>query len=69
MWQARTGIEVIKWKWAWPEKAVHVKNFAGRMWSGGAREHYASEISDMKLLPTSKQDQSFNNKKSQLTLI
>ena len=24
-------------------------NFAGRMWSGGAREHYASEISDRKL--------------------
>ena len=25
------------------------KKFAGRMWSGGAREHYASQISDRKL--------------------
>ena len=25
----------------------------GRMWSGGTREHYASEISDRKLLHTS----------------
>ena len=25
------------------------KYFAGRMWSGGAREHYVSEISNRKL--------------------
>ena len=28
---------------AWPEEAIHVKKFADRMWSGGAREHYASD--------------------------
>ena len=28
---------------AWPEEAIHVE------WSEGAREHYASEISDRKL--------------------
>ena len=44
-----TGIEVIKWMEAWPEEAIHVKNFAGRMWSEGAREHYASKIRNMKL--------------------
>ena len=31
-----------------PEEVIHVK-FVGRMWSGGAREHYVSEISDRKL--------------------
>ena len=30
---------------AWPEEAIHVKILR---WSGGAREHYASEISDRK---------------------
>ena len=44
----RADIEVIKWKEAWPEEAIHV-NFAGRMWSGGVWDHYASEISDRKL--------------------
>ena len=27
-------------------KKPYAKKFAGRMWSGGASEHYASEISD-----------------------
>ena len=48
-WRARTAIEVIKWKGAWPDEVIHAKNFADRMWSGGVREHYASEINDRKL--------------------
>ena len=28
-WQARTAIEVIKWKGAWPEEAIQVK-FCGQ---------------------------------------
>ena len=32
----RTTIEVIKWKGAWPEEAIHVKIFENR-------EHYASD--------------------------
>ena len=35
----------IKWKEEWPKEAIHIIiNFAGKMWSGGAREQYASEI-------------------------
>ena len=35
---------------AWPEEAIHVKKkLLDRMWSGGAREYYVSEISDRKL--------------------
>ena len=40
---------LFKWKGAWPEEAPPQKKNCGRMWSGGAREHYASEISDRKL--------------------
>ena len=40
-------IEVIRWKGAWPEEALHV---AGRMWSGGAREHYASKIKSLNVI-------------------
>ena len=29
------------------------KKIVGKMWSGGARDHYASEISDRKLPSTS----------------
>ena len=44
-------------------KKPYMKNYVGRMWSGGAREHYASQSSDRKLksLPTLKQDQRLYN--------
>ena len=32
-------------------KKPYMKSCGGRMWLGGAREHYASEISDRKLPP------------------
>ena len=48
-WRARTGSKVTKWKGAWLEEAIRLNIFAGRKWSGGAMEHYASEIRDRKL--------------------
>ena len=59
------------------QRKPYMQNFAGRMWSGGTREHYASEISCHKQkssnCPHHSKIKGFNNqwdfKKCQLTLI
>ena len=67
--QART---IIKWKERVPRKS---KNFASRMWSWGAREHYTGKISNRKLslkkfCPHQSKIKGFNNqRKNQITLI
>ena len=44
-----TDTSILCMAWLQVIQAIHVKTFAGRMWLGRAREHYASEISDRKL--------------------